>query len=246
MTQPHTIQAVFQQTDDGITNISNAAGPTPVDAVAPGSIISIDGPKLASESVTGPASPLAQTLAGVTVTIGEQMLPLIFVSPGQINAQLPSNLAPGQYTLTVQSPGQPNAIGVFTADRNAPGLFSHQIAGQAYWIAMHADGALITPQNPARRGETITGLGNGFGPFYPQPPDGFAVPASGVYPLVDAVELEFSGKTLQPEFTGAATGRVGVTAVRFLIADPLPEATTVEIKASVNGHESNSVLLPLE
>jgi len=99
---------------------------------------------------------------------------------------------------------------------------------------------------PARRGETVTGLGTGFGPFNPQPPDGFAVPSSGVYPLVDAVELEFSGKTPPPDFTGAAVGHVGVTAVRFLIADPLPTASTIEIEAQVNGHDSNTVLLPLE
>ncbi len=247
MSQPHTLQAVLDRTgNDGIDAISNAAGTTPENAVAPGSIISITGPKLASETASGPASPLAQTLAGVTVTVGEQLLPLIFVSPGQINAQLPSSLAPGQYTLTVQSTGQPGAIGIFTVERNAPGLFSHEISGQPYWIAMHADGSYVTPARPARRGETVTGLGTGFGPFQPRPPDGFAVPASGVFPLVDRVELEFSDKTLQPVFTGAAVGHVGVTAVRFLIADPLPAASTIEVKAQVNGQASNTVLLPME
>jgi len=247
MSQPRTIQAVLDRTgNDGIDTISNAAGTTPEDGVAAGSIISITGPKLASGTVSGPASPLAQTLAGVTVTVGEQLLPLIFVSPGQINAQLPSSLTAGQYMLTVQSTGQPDATGIFTLERNAPGLFSHEISGQAYWVAMHADGSYVTPTSPARRGETVTGLGTGFGPFHPEPPDGFAVPSSGVYPLVDAVELEFSGKTLQPDFTGAAVGHVGITAVRFLIADPLPTASTIEIKAQVNGQASNTVLLPLE
>lgn len=247
MSQPRAIQAVLERSgNNGIDSISNAAGKTPEDAVAPGSLISIDGPKLASGTVSGPASPLAQTLGGVTVTVGEQMLPLIFVSPGQINAQLPSSLAPGQYTLTVHSPGDPDATGIFTVERNAPGLFSHQISGQAYWIAMHADGSYVTPTSPARRDETVTGLGTGFGPFHPQPPDGFAVPGLGAYPLVDSVELEFSGKVLQPDFTGAAAHHVGITAIRFQIADPLPAASTIGIKARVNGHESNTVLLPLE
>lgn len=41
-------------------------------------------------------------------------------------------------------------------------------------------------------------------------------------------------------------GRVGLVAIRFRIADPLPKAAIAEIKARVNGHDSNSVLLPLE
>ncbi len=247
MSQPHTISAVLKRSgNDGIDSIVNAAGAVPEDAVAPGSIISIVGPKLAPATEAGPASPLAQTLEGVTVTVGDQMLPLVLVSPGLIHAQLPSNLPAGDQTLTVHNPGQPDAIGVFTAARNAPGLFSRQISGKPYWVALHADGSLVTPKSPARRGETVTALGTGFGPYKPQPADGFAVPASSTFPLADPVELEFSGHMVKPAFTGAAPGHVGITEVRFLIADPFPSGRTIEIQVRVNGHNSNTVLLPLE
>ena len=184
--------------------------------------------------------------AGVTVTVGDQLLPLVLVSPGQINAQLPSDLASGEQTLTVHNPGQPDATATFTAQRNAPGLFSHEISGKPYWVAMHADGSAVTPTSPARRGEIVSALGTGFGPYHPQPPDGFAVPASPAFPLADQAELEFSGKTVKPEFTGAAPGRVGVTEVRFQIISPFPTASTIEIKVQVNGQVSNTVWLPLE
>jgi len=247
MTQPRTICAVLKRSgNDGTDSITNAAAPEPEDAIAPGSIISIYGPKLAVGTATGPASPLVQTLDGVTVTIGDQLLPLLLVSPGQINAQLPSGIGMGEQTLTVHNPGQPDAIGLFTAQRNAPGLFSQQISGRPYWVAMHSDGSLVTPKSPARRGETVTALGTGFGPFHPQPPDGFAVPDSGTFPLADTAEREFSGKVVQPDFTGAAPGRVGITEVRFHISDPFPANATIEIKVRVNGHESNTVLLTLE
>ncbi len=247
MTQPRTICAVLKRSgNDGIDSITNAAGLGPEDAIAPGSIISIYGPKLAAGTETGPASPLVQTLDGVTVTIGDQLLPLLLVSPGQVNAQLPSGLGAGEQTLTVHNPGQPDAIGIFTAQRNAPGLFSQQISGRPYWVAMHADGSVVTPKSPARRGEIVTALGTGFGPFHPQPPDGFAVPTSATFPLADPVELEFSGKVVKPDFTGAAPGRVGITEVRFYITDPFPTSATIDINVRVNGHESNTVLLPLE
>ena len=194
----------------------------------------------------GPASPLAQTLAGVTVTAGDELLPLLFVSPGQINAQLPSDLAEGDQTLTVHVEGQPDAIGAFTSQRNAPGLFAQQIGDKAYLIALHQDGSLIGPTSPARRGELITALGTGFGPYNVQPLDGFNVPDSNIYPLIDITEVLFNGHVIQPEFAGAATGRVGIAAMRFRIADPLPSGTTIELKARVNGHESNAVLLRLK
>lgn len=247
LAQPRSIEAVLKRTgDNGIDNISNAAGPTPDDAVAPGSIISIYGPALAPSVKIGPSSPLAQTLAGVTIDLSGRFVPLLFVSPGQINAVLPSGFASGVHTLTVQSPGQPDAIGVFTIERNAPGLFSKQISGHAYVVATHEDGSLVTPQSPARRDELVTALGTGFGPYRPQPPDGFAVPASPTFPLADQAELIFQGQTILPVFAGAAAHKVGVTAIQFRIADPLPTASTVAIKAQVNGHDSNTVLLPLE
>jgi uncharacterized protein (TIGR03437 family) len=247
MDRPHNIRAqIHRVSSDGIDAVRNAAGETPEAAVAPGSIVSIYGPKLAPATEIGPDSPLAQTLGSLTVTIGERMLPLFFVSPGQINAQLPSDLAAGGQTLVVHAEGQPDAAGLFTVQRNAPGLFYQQVGGKAYLVALHPDGSLVTPKSPARRGERITALGTGFGPYQVQPLDGFAVPNSASGKLADHAQLIFEGKIIEPEFAGAATGLVGVVAIRFRIADPLPVAATIEIKARVNGHDSNTVLLPLE
>jgi uncharacterized protein (TIGR03437 family) len=237
---------IHRVSSDGIDAVGNAAGETPEAAVAPGSIVSIYGPRLAPTTAIGPESPLAQTLGGVTVTIGDRLLPLFFVSPGQINVQLPSDLAAGDQTLVVHAEGQPDATGLFTVQRNAPGLFYQQASGKAYLVALHADGSLITLKSPARRGEKITALGTGCGPYQVQPLDGFAVPNGGSDKLADRTQLMFEGKTIEPEFAGAATGRVGVVAIRFQIASPLPAAATIEIKARVNGHDSNTVLLPLE
>jgi len=231
---------------NGIDAVGSAVGDTPEAAVAPGSLISIYGPSLAPALQVGPSSPLAQTLAGVTVTVGNQMLPLLFVSPGQINAQLPAEVAEGAQTIAVHSLTQPDVTGAFTVQRNAPGLFFQQISGNPYLIALHEDGSMVTAQSPARRGELVTALGTGFGPYQVQPPDGFAVPSSRPYPLQDKAELLFGDKIIEPQFAGAAPGRVGMTAIQFRIADPLPAASTVEIKARVNGHESNTVRLPLK
>jgi uncharacterized protein (TIGR03437 family) len=195
---------------------------------------------------TGPDSPLVQTLAGVTVTVDDRLLPLLFVSPGQINAQLPSDLAEGVQTLRVHSEGQPDVSGTFTVQRNAPGLFYKPIAGKPYLVVLHQDGSLVSSKSPAHRGELVTAMGTGFGPYQVQPLDGFAAPNSDRYKLIDRAELVFGDKIIEPEYAGAAPGRVGMTAIRFRVRDPLPQAATIEIKARINGHNSNTVLLPLE
>lgn len=247
MDRPRNIRAqVHRVSSDGIDAVRNAAGETPEAAVAPGSIVSIYGPKFGSATEIGPDSPLAQTLGGVTVTMGDRLLPLFFASPGQINAQLPSDLTVGNQVLVLHVEGQADATGVFRVQRNAPGLFYRQSGSQAYLVALHPDGSLVTPKSPARRGERITALGTGFGPYRVQPLDGFAVPNSDSDTLVDHAELISEGKVIEPEFAGAAPGRVGVVAIRFRVVDPLPVAATIEIKARVDGHDSNTVLLPLE
>ena len=228
------------------TGVRNAAGDGPgAVAVAPGSLISIYGGGLAPGFEQGPDSPLVQTLANVTVQVSDRLLPLLFVSPSQINAQLPSDLAEGQYKVVVRGDSQPDASARFTARRNAPGLFTRVVDGKQYALALHADGTLVTTDSPAAQDETVTLLGTGLGPYQEGGFDGFAIPAGMVLHLADAVQIQAGDKAITPSETVAAAGYVGITAIRFKIGDALPAATVVELKVAVNGYASNTALLPV-
>jgi uncharacterized protein (TIGR03437 family) len=226
--------------------VKNAAGDTPLQAVAAGSIVSINGVNLASELVVGPAGPLTQTLGNITVRIGTKLLPLVFVSPEQINAQIPSDLTDGVYTLTLHIDGSPDVSQDFTVARNAPGLYNTVIDGQAFGLFVHENGDPITSDSPAHRNETVTLLGTGFGPLLQMSPEGFPVQESETSILVDPVTIMAGDTPITPAYAGAASGRVGVIAIRFPISDALPTATTLQLKVTVNGQDSNTVLLPLE
>jgi uncharacterized protein (TIGR03437 family) len=201
---------------------------------------------LASEFRAGPNNPLVQTLGGVTVQIAGKFLPLLFVSPEQINAQLPPDLADGVYTLTVHWEGKPDVSSDFTVARNAPGLFNKLVDGRAFGLFLHENGDPITADSPARRSEKVTLLGDGLGPFVQMPPEGFAISESATSVLADAVTIVSGDTTIDPIYAGVAEGRVGVTAIRFLIGNSLPASSTVEIKVRVRDRESNTVLLPIE
>jgi uncharacterized protein (TIGR03437 family) len=225
--------------------IKNAAGDTPVDGVAAGSIISIYGASIASRLEVGPANPLAQSLAGVVVLLGDRLIPLIYVSPDQINAQLPADLAEGGYNLTIKNDGLPDVTGQFNVVQNAPGLFANNVNSKQYAVAFHEDGSAVTVDSPAKRTEIVTILGTGFGRYNRRVPDGFVVPDSPAIPLADTAEIVAGSAHLQPTFTGAAPGFVGVAVSKFRIAS-LPAASTMELRITVNGQDSNTVLLPIE
>jgi uncharacterized protein (TIGR03437 family) len=245
MTGPRTVRAVLDQVPYvAPTGVRNAAGDPSVPGVAPGSIIAIYGASLAPGIATGPHSPLTQTLANVTVKVADRLLGLYFVSPEQINALLPSGLAPGDYTLTVHWEGHAEVQAAFQAVRNAPGLFTQPVEQVQYALAARADGSLVSPAAPAVPGETITLYGTGFGPYRGIAPDGFAIPETPPLPLSDPVTVTAGGEALEPVFAGAAPGEVGVVAVRFRIPENAVEGA-LELRVSVNGVETNPVVVPV-
>ncbi|MDQ6760502.1 MAG: hypothetical protein M3Z32_11665 [Acidobacteriota bacterium] len=238
MSRPHSIVALSDRIPYiAPAGVRNAAGDTPDGAVAPGSLIAITGESLATREETGRVNPLAQTIAGVTVTVSDRLLPLVSVAPQQLIAQLPSDLPDGDYTLQVHSAGQPEVTGTFKIARNAPGLFSSKLS--------HEDGTPMTAENPAKRGEMVTVLGTGFGPYTARVIDGF-FPFQPPPAIADSVQVFVGDVSVTPAWSGAAAGRTGLTATRFKITDDIPGGGNVALTITVNGKPSNTVLLPIE
>jgi len=223
--------------------IMNAAGVTPSASVAPGSIISIFGQNLASVVQLGPVNPFAQSIGGTTVTIDDLILPLMFVSPTQINAQLPSELPDGNYTLEVQNIGQDEISGNLKVARDAPGLFSNIVGSTYYATAFHSSGAPITTSSPAAAGETISFLGTGFGPYRSAILDGF-FPPNPPPTVADSVALTVGGQKVSSKST-AAPGFAGIVSTSFEVPSGL-SGSAVPLQVSINGVDSNTVILPVQ
>lgn len=134
-----------------VTAVVNAASyTTPVE---PGSIVSIFGSDLATTTASAAALPLPATLGGTAVSLNGVTAPLLFVSPGQINAQVPSalqSLAYGSATLIVTSgstsgaPFQfqtaPAGVGMFTLDESG--------CGAAAALNVAPDGTVLSINSP--------------------------------------------------------------------------------------------------
>ena len=226
--------------------VRNAAAGASPDSVAPGSVISIFGGSLAPDLRVGPSSPLAQTLGSVTVRVDGTFLPLIFISPGQINAQLPSILPEGPHQIIVRWEGKPETSAKIVVTRNAPGLFNSGPADTPLGSFLRGNDA-ITPDNPAHAGDTVSILGTGLGAYVQAPPDGFLFDESAGYTLVDDVTVVMGdgSSTASPLYAGRSGVAVGVDSVRFQLPANLPDAPYLPLKIRINGQESNTVLLPI-
>jgi uncharacterized protein (TIGR03437 family) len=246
MSAPRSVQAMLDVVPFiAPPGVVNAAATTPNPVIAPGSIASLFGGLLGSDTELGPTNPLVQSLAGVTVTIGDRILPLYFVSPTQINFQLPADFPPGPAVLTVIAPSQTlNAS--FTVAPNAPGLFQQTVNNQNFAVALHADGSPVNGGSPAQQGETLTLLGTGFGSTNPSRPSGFAVPSQPPFLLAAPVTIFLGSDQIVPDSASAAPSLIGVDAIQFHISDTSLSGTNATLSVGVNGQTSNTVFLPVQ
>ena len=124
-----------------VTSVSDANGGL---RLAPGAIASAYGANLASTTAGATTTPLPTSLGGVSVTVTDntgtaRQAGLLYVSPGQINYQVPIGTAPGVARVTIG-----NAIGGILVGTVAPGLFSANGTGSgvaaANAVRVAADG----------------------------------------------------------------------------------------------------------
>lgn len=109
----------------GIVNAGSFQG----GPIAPGELISIFGVDLSAATEAAAATPLPTQLADTAVLFEGVAAPLLFVSPGQINLQIPEALALGSVTVAIKNGTQQSDPLLLDVGSVAPGLFSHPSSG---------------------------------------------------------------------------------------------------------------------
>ncbi|MDX2268909.1 MAG: S8 family serine peptidase [Bryobacter sp.] len=211
--------------------------------VAAGSFASIFGNRLAGALVQNSQVPLATELGGTSVAINGVNAPLFFVSPGQINFQVPYEAAAGPATATVTVGGTALPPVPFTVSATAPGILQF---GENRAVAVNQNGSINNSNNPAPKGSTIVLYGTGQGALDNAVPSGNIAPASGD-PLsrpTAEVRVIIGGTPVQPLFAGLTPGFVGLLQVNLVI--PQLEAGTYPMVLAVGGVQSKPVLITVQ
>ena len=242
----------------GVVNIANYSS----DPAAPGEILTIFGDQLAAPgtSAQNPGlPPLATTLGGVQVLVNNVPAPLYYVSPTQVNFQMPYEVPVGSMaTVQVVSNSTPGNVRPLNMIASVPRLLNwNSVFSGNYAIAVNQDYSLVLPasltigsyiSHPAKAGDTITVYCTGLGQTTPAAVTGAAASATTLQP-VNNVSVTFGGA-----FTGTATNvaayfagltptSVGLYQVNVTLPanTPVGAAVPVTVNISVNGVASNSV-----
>jgi uncharacterized protein (TIGR03437 family) len=185
---------------DRVVNAADNTAP-----VAPGGLISVYGYDLSPVNIATRDVPLPTALADSCLTVNGIVLPLVYVSGNQINAQLPFNVD-GRAQMVLRSPaGASNNLNL-NIQRAAPSVFRSAEAGP---IVLR-DGAVVSEENPARPGDALVIYATGLGVTTPSVEAGDPGPSE---PLAEAVlrpEISLDGDALQVDYAGLAPGQVGV------------------------------------
>lgn len=120
------------------------------------SIASAFGTQLATMTVSVASLPLPTMLGGTSVQVkdaqgGKRMAPLFFVSPTQINYQIPAGTAMGLATVTITNGAGEVTTGLLTIVNVAPALFTADATGKG----IAAGSVLYVRTNGSRREEVI-------------------------------------------------------------------------------------------
>jgi uncharacterized protein (TIGR03437 family) len=212
-------------------------------AIAPSTFIEIYGQNLAgttrswqASDFTGDTAP--KSLDGVSVRINGQPAYVSYVSPGQVNALVPSAIAPGTATVTVQNGSQIGNPCTVTVNALEPGLLAFPPTTSAtdlYVVAIFPDyrtyalppgTGLPVPSRRAKAGDTITFYGVGFGPVTPDVPAGNI--AKQANSLQASVAVWFDGHPGQVAYAGSAPGFVGLYQLNVVVPDGVVVAGTVD------------------
>jgi uncharacterized protein (TIGR03437 family) len=233
----------------------NSAYPTGGDALAPGSIASLYGQNLAGPTVVADAAPpLPFSLGGTSVTLSGAATPLFFVSPGQINFQVPYfaitksttaniTITQGMLSTTIAVTLTPYAPGIYTTNQGGSGQASALIAGTA---SMAAPNGAFPGSRPARKGEYVSLYCTGLGAVSHQPKLGNPSPASPLAATIATPTVTIGGIDANVDFSGLAPGYVGLYQVNVLVPDSAPSGDAIPVVLSIGGVTANTVTIAVQ
>jgi uncharacterized protein (TIGR03437 family) len=223
----------------GVSNAANGLG-----TVTPGSLVSIYGSELAGGLAQADTIPLATSMSDVSVTFNGVPAPLLFVSGGQINAQLPWNVLSsgtvGTASVVVTRNNQASAPQSLQVGPFSPGIFA--IGNIA--VAINSDGSIAAPAGsipgiatkPAKIGDPggLVILCTGLGAVDPPAVDG-ADSLDALRTATTTPTVLIGGKAATVVFAGMSPQFVGVNQINVAVPTGTATGDAVSLQISLGG-----------
>jgi uncharacterized protein (TIGR03437 family) len=221
-----------------VQNAGNGGGD-----IAPGGLISVYGTNLSPVNMASSEIPLPTALANSCLSVNGLPVPILFVSPDQVNAQIPFQ-AIGDVTLILRTPGGISNNFNIVIEPNAPSVFLTSVGSEINipTVVRNDDNELVTPSHPIHResGTDLVIYLTGLGGTSPAVPTGQPAPSNPLaYTLVQPT-VTLGGVELPVLFAGLAPGLVGVDQINVSVPFNVPVGMSVALVIT-EGNISTSI-----
>ena len=212
--------------------------------LSPGMVAQVHGTDLAPSTGEPGVLPLRKTFNGTRVLVGAFEAPLYFLSNGQLNVQIPTELpVDREYSIVVEANGGLTLPDALTLAQAQPGVAAFS---DRRIIAQHSDAtaSLITPTAPAQQGEAITLYLVGMGATDVLVASANPSPSAEPLARVRAQPtVTIGGRSASIIFAGLTPGAVGLYQINLIV--PTGAAGDLPVVITQNGVEANSTVLPV-
>ncbi len=215
-----------------ISYIANPATYSP--AVSPGMVVAVFGSNLAGTPATATGNPAPYSLGGVSAAVNGIAAPILYVSPTQVNIQIPYEAGAGPAVLGINNNGQVAAL-QFPISAAAPGVFADSTGN-------------LLPSALVPRGVVATLFLAGAGEVFNQILTGY-VPTNGAlansYTPLLPLSITVGGSPVIVQGAALSIAQLGLMQVRFTV----PTSATAgaqSLVVTVNGVSSSPVNITVE
>jgi uncharacterized protein (TIGR03437 family) len=226
----------------GVTNAASYAT-----RISPGALAAVFGTGFGSttfQADDGFAWPTTTT-GLVSVKVNGVAAPLYFVSPGQINFQVPwATPVTGTANVAVVVNGGSSNVASVAVGTAAPGLFYYPASGAAI-VQNTPDYSLNSPSNPAPAGSTIIAYFTGSGPVSPAAKDGTPLRSDTLTWATAAYSAQIGTAAATVSFAGLTPGFIGLGQMNIVVPPTLAPGV-YPLTITIDGQTSNSATIAVK
>lgn len=215
----------------GVTNAASYQA-----TISPGAIATVFGTGFGTATGQPTGNPLPTNYNGVAVTVNGTAANLFYVSPAQINFQVPWETAVATANVAVTlSGGASNTVTVPVVSAG-PGIFN---SCPATCVQNYPSYSLNTASNPAAAGSAIIVYLTGSGPVAPAVSDGVPTPATSLVQSTLPWGATVGTAAATVSFIGLTPGYIGLVQANIVVPTGLGTGT-YPLTVSIGGQTSNA------
>jgi len=202
--------------------------------VASGGLMAVLGTNLSATNQATNEVPLPTAINDSCLTVNGAPVHMMFVSPSQVNAQMPAQIV-GNAALVMHTPGGVSNTFFLTVLSGAPAVFFVPVDNQGNLptIVRFSNGLVVTDTNPVHRNDILTIYLTGLGAVSPAVSDGSPAQVSPLSTTLINPTVQIGGVDAQVLFSGLVPGYVGLYVLNISVSSSTPQGLSVPLTISL-------------